>query len=239
MSILNSPKLNISALFKQLLPAQPCVLCGSMSRDGLWCAACNAALPYLSAPHCPICSLPTAQGEVCGHCLKKPPVFTRTIAAFGYQFPIDELIQAMKYRQMLSLSQIFAEKLARRIDMNNLPDALIPMPLHPAKLQRRGFNQAQLIAAQLAKTLHLPVLAEACHRLRDTPSQTGLPWHERGKNVRGAFSCDQDLSSRHIALVDDVLTTGASMNELAEAAIKRGAGEISVWVVARTLPHQQ
>ena len=238
LSILSAPKLNISAMFKQLLPAQPCVLCGSMSRNGQWCAACDAALPYLAEPHCPICALPTAQGEPCGHCLKKPPSYTRTVAVFGYRFPLDELIQGMKYRQMLALSQIFAEKLALRIDSSKLPDCIVPMPLHPAKLQQRGFNQAQLIAADLAKSLRIPLLAQACHRLRDTPSQTSLPWRERTSNVHGAFDCDMELQGKHIALVDDVMTTGASMNALAEAAKKRGAGEVSAWVVARTLPHQ-
>ena len=235
LSIFNDHKLNISTIFNQFIPAQPCVLCGSMSHYGIWCGACNAELPYLNAPHCPVCALPTPQGELCGHCLKKPPLFTRTIAAFGYQFPIDQLIQAMKYQEQLALSQIFSEKLVQRIDKSNLPDYVIPMPLHPVKLRRRGFNQAQLIAAILAKSLHLPLLAHACHRLRDTPSQTSLPWKERSKNVCGAFSCDMDLSGKHVALVDDVLTTGASMGALADAAQKQGAREISAWVVARTL----
>jgi ComF family protein len=234
LSIFNDPKLNISSLFGHIMPAQPCVLCGSMSHYGLWCEECDKAMPYLNAPHCPICSLPTAQGETCGHCLKKPPVFIRTVAVFGYQFPLNELIQAMKYHQMIALSHIFAEKLARRIDTNDLPYCIVPMPLHPAKLKRRGFNQAQLIASQLARHLRIPVLSQACQRLRDTPSQTSLPWNERSKNVRGAFSCDPDLSGKHIALLDDVMTTGASMNELAAAVKKQGAREISAWVVART-----
>lgn len=235
LSIFNKPKLNNSAIFKQLLPAQPCVLCGSMSHGGLWCGACDAAMPYLDMPHCPICSQPTPQGELCGHCLKKPPLFTRTVAAFTYSFPVDQLIQAMKYQEQLALAQIFSEKLSQRIDKTKLPDYLIPMPLHPAKLKSRGFNQAQLIAALLAKSLDLSLLTHACHRLRDTPSQTSLPWKERSKNVRGAFGCDVDLSEKHIALVDDVLTTGTSLNALADVVQKQGAREISAWVVARAV----
>lgn len=235
LSIFSGPKLNNSAIFKQLLPAQPCVLCGSMSHSGLWCQACDAAMPYLDMPHCPICAQPTPRGEVCGHCLKKPPLFSRTIAVYIYQFPVDQLIQAMKYREQLALAQIFSEKLLQRTDKNCLPDYVIPMPLHPAKLKSRGFNQAQLIAALLAKSLHLPLLARACHRLRDTPSQTSLPWKERSKNMRGAFGCNIDLSGRHVALVDDVFTTGASLNALADAVQKQGAREISAWVVARTI----
>ncbi len=144
----------------------------------------------------------------------------------------------MKYEEQLALSQIFSEKLLQRIDQKMLPDYVIPMPLHPAKLRRRGFNQALLVAAKLARTLDIPLLSHACHRLRDTPSQSSLSWKERGKNVRGAFRCNMDLSGKHIALVDDVLTTGASLNALADAVKKSGASEISAWVVARTLPHE-
>ncbi|MDD2722143.1 MAG: ComF family protein [Gallionella sp.] len=237
MSIFSPAGLNISAKIRQLLPAQPCVLCGAMSHHALWCEACDAALPYHDMPHCPLCALPTPQGETCGHCLKKPPAFDRAVAAFSYRFPLDKLIQAMKYGEQLNLSSIFAEKLLQRMDTAHLPDCILPMPLHPAKLGRRGFNQSQLLAARLAKDLGIPLLTHACQRLRDTPSQSSLPWKARTSNVRGAFQCDTDLSGLHIALVDDVLTTGASLNALSLAARKRGAAEISVWVVARTLPH--
>ena len=235
MSILRSVILNIRAGIKQILPAQPCVLCGCMSRDGLWCAACDRALPYLEAAHCPSCALPTPAGEVCGQCLKRPPLLARTTAVFGYAFPLDKLIQAMKYREQLALAHAFAGKLARRIDRTDLPDCIIPMPLHPAKLRQRGFNQSQLLAAGVARGLGLELLPHACRRVRDTPPQSALPWKERKKNMRNAFCCDTDLTGRRVALVDDVLTTGASLNALAEAVQKRGAAEISAWVVARTL----
>lgn len=236
LSILYHTDLNIRTQLRRLLPAQPCVLCGTMSRDGLWCAACNAALPYLNAAYCPVCVLPTPGGEICGHCLKQPPSFNRTIAVFSYAFPLDKLIQAMKYNGQLALAQAFARKLLPRIDKSNLPDYLIAMPLHPAKLRARGFNQSQLIAATLAHELKIELLTHACQRVRDTPPQSALPWDERRKNVRNAFSCDKDLNGKRIALVDDVLTTGASLNALAESVLKKGAHEITAWVVARTLP---
>ncbi len=236
MSILRNAILNICTEFKRILPAQPCVLCGSMSHDGLWCAACDRALPYLDTAHCPACALPTPNGEVCGQCLKHPPLFARTTAAFGYTFPLDELIQAMKYGEQLALAHAFAEKLAQRTDKNSLPDCVIPMPLHPAKLRERGFNQSQLLAAGIARELGLELLTHACRRVRDTPPQSALPWRERKKNMRDAFRCDTDLTGKRVALVDDVLTTGASLNALAEAVQKCGAVEIGAWVVARTLP---
>ena len=238
MSIFKDLKLNISAKFKQFLPAQPCVLCGSMSHFGLWCEPCDAAMPYLDTNVCPVCALPTTSGEICGHCLQTPPAYQHTQAAFGYQFPVDRLIQAMKYQEQLAVTGIFAEKLLSRVDKTHLPDYLIPMPLHPAKLKQRGFNQALLIARPLADALNIPLLTNACHRLRDTPSQTDLPWSERTKNVKDAFNCETDLTGKHVALIDDVMTTGASLNELARAVQKCGARDIRAWVVARTRSHQ-
>ena len=185
------------------------------------------------APHCPVCARPTVQGEICGHCLATPPAFNRTAAAFSYQFPVDRLIGLMKYHEQIAVTQAFAKKLIQRIDSTRLPDYLIAMPLHPAKLRSRGFNQAQLLAAPISHHFDIPLLSGCCHRLRDTPSQTSLPWHERHRNVRDAFGCERNLSGKHVALVDDVMTTGASLNELASAVKIQGAGEISLWVVAR------
>ena len=239
LSIIRKYFLNIGAKIKHFAPAQPCVLCGSMSHEGLWCGACDTALPYLDAPHCPVCALPAPTGEVCGHCLKEPPLFTRTTAVFSYSFPLDKLVQAMKYGEQLALAYAFAEKLALRIDKSNLPDCIIPMPLHPAKLRERGFNQSLLLAATAARKLDIELLANICQRVRDTPPQSALPWKERKKNVRNAFRCDRDMDGKRVALVDDVMTTGASLNALAEAVQKRGAAEISAWVVARTLPHKR
>lgn len=111
------------------------------------------------------------------------------------------------------------------------------MPLHPAKLKERGFNQASLIATPIANTLRIDMNDDACHRLRNTPSQTSLAWNERESNVRDAFDCTLNLSGKHVALVDDVLTSGASMNELAREVRNQGAHKVSVWVAARANSH--
>jgi len=231
--------LNSSSFIERFMPAQPCVLCGSMNREGIWCAACDADLPYHTEPHCPVCALPTSTGEVCGHCLSKPPLFTGTITAFRYAFPVDKLIQAMKYGEQLAIAEAFAKKLARRIDKTLLPDYVIPMPLHSAKLRQRGFNQSLLIADAIRKELDLKLLPNSCHRVRDTPSQSSLPWKERSRNVRNVFQCKLDLTGKHVAIVDDVMTSGASLNALAAALQKVGSIQISAWSVARTLPHHQ
>ncbi|MFZ5502434.1 MAG: ComF family protein [Pseudomonadota bacterium] len=237
MSIFGGTLQNIRLNFKRILPAQPCTLCGKMNVEGLWCANCDQSLPYLRVTHCPVCALPTPLGAICGHCLTHPPLFTRTTAVFTYTFPLDKLIQAMKYGEQLALAKPFARLLAQSVADTALPDCIIPMPLHPSKLRERGFNQSALLAADTARQLQRPLLMHACQRVRDTPPQSALPWKERKRNVRNAFHCSTDLTGKHVALVDDVLTTGASLNALAAAVKKTGASQISAWVIARTLPH--
>ena len=235
MSILARPLLNISAKLGQALPAQPCLLCGALSRHGAWCKACDSALPWLAAPHCPLCALPTHNGDTCGRCLKRRPQFDRTLAVFAYAFPLDKLVQALKFGEKLSLVNSLADTLAQRVTAR--PDSIVAMPLHPSRLRERGFNQSLELARRVANNLDIPLLPHTCQRVRDTPPQSTLTWKERGKNVRKAFTCAQDLSGRHVAVVDDVMTSGASLNEVALALRRAGAREVSAWVIARTLPH--
>ncbi len=175
--------------------------------------------------------------DLCGRCLSQTPAFDHTVAAFSYSFPLDKLIQALKYRDRLILVNFLAEAVMQRITL--LPDCMVAMPLHPLRLRERGFNQSLLLARRIARDLQIPLLANACERVRNTPPQSALPWKERDKNMRQAFACTApaDLSDKHVAIVDDVMTTGASMGELASALKRAGAREVSAWVVARTLPH--
>jgi ComF family protein len=235
LSILTDHFLNIRTKIRQALPAQPCLLCGAFSHNGAWCEACDSSLPYLTAPHCPVCALPTLNGELCGHCLKRMPKFDRTLAVFAYAFPLDKLVQALKFREHLMLVGGLAERLVQRVTIR--PDCIIAMPLHRSRLRERGFNQSQELARHVAKSLDIPLLPHACQRVRDTPPQSALKWKERGKNMRNAFTCTLDLSGKHVAVVDDVMTSGASLNEVSVALRGAGAAEISAWVIARTLPH--
>ena len=145
----------------------------------------------------------------------------------------------MKYGEKLALANAFAKKLTLRVEKNNLPNLIIPMPLHPARLKERGFNQSLLLAEKIAHELNIKHFPNACQRVRDTPSQSSLKWKERDKNVRDAFCCDVDLTGKRIALVDDVMTTGASLNALAKVIKKAGATHIETWIIARTLPHNK
>lgn len=212
------------------------MLCGAASFDRLLCVGCNADLSHYSAPACPICALPALDGNLCGACLNHPPAFDRTLAAFSYDFPIDHLLHAFKYAGNLALVEVLAEPLARQVATQPRPDLLLPMPLHPARLRERGFNQSLEIAKLVSRWLDIPLEARACRRIRDTPTQAKLKWKERRRNVRGAFSCDLDLSGKKVAVLDDVMTTGVTLDEISRVLRGRGATEVSAWVVARTLP---
>ena len=213
---------------------QPCLLCGADTTGSVLCLGCLADLPRLTGPRCPSCALPTPLGETCGGCLKHPPAFDATRAAYRYTYPLDALLQHYKYGQGLHLAGFLAEQLVDEIDRR--PDLILPMPLHPKRLKERGYNQAGEIAKRLANRLDLPLALSACTRTKDAPPQASLPLKERRKNIRGAFECKEDLSGKRIALIDDVMTTGASLNELAKTVKQAGAVAVQAWVVARTLP---
>lgn len=236
MSNLSAYILNGCVKFVHAILPHHCALCGASTLNRLLCTGCNADLSHYRVPACPVCALPTPNGQVCGDCLQHPPAFERTLAAFSYHFPIDRLLHAFKYSGNLALTEILAKPLAQLAADHPKPDLLLPMPLHPGRLQERGFNQSLEIAKPISRWLDIPLTADACRRTRDTPSQAGLKWKERRRNVRGAFACDLDLSGKRIAVLDDVMTTGATLNEISRILKERGAAEVSAWVVARTLP---
>jgi ComF family protein len=154
---------------------------------------------------------------------------------FAYRYPVDGLIHALKYRNRLALARVLGELLAQSVTFD--ADLIVPMPLAPARLAGRGFNQAQEMARVIAAQSGIPLLPHACRKVVDTPPQAALPWKERAKNVRRVFVCDADLQGKRVAVVDDVLTTGATLNELARVLRRAGAASVRGWVVARTLPY--
>ena len=218
----------------QTIWAQPCLLCGTRSPAAPLCPACQMDLPRLPDARCPQCALPGPGGVLCGTCLKRPPHFSTTRAAYIYGHPADILVQALKYRGELALAPYLARQLAKAAEAAPMPDLIVPMPLHPGRLRERGFNQAGEIARHLSRQLGIPH-AHACRRLRDTPPQVNLPLKARRRNIRAAFACERDLTGLRIALVDDVMTSGASLDELAVTVLKAGALEVEAWVVARAI----
>lgn len=200
------------------------------------CRPCHADLPWHRQPQCPQCALPTPGGETCGACLKHPPAFNRTHAALAYGFPLDRLIPRLKYHGQLAIVPVLGGCLAEAVATQPRPDLLIPMPLHPTRIRERGFNHATEIARTVAQQLSLPLDTTRSQRIRDTPPQMGLKHDARRRNVRGAFTCSGEVQGQHIALIDDVMTTGTSLDELAATLKRAGAREVTCWVVARTLP---
>jgi ComF family protein len=178
--------------------------------------------------------LPTPGSSVCGACLKKPPHFDATRAVFRYDFPLDRLIQSLKYAHRLACAGFLGRSLAR-VTLPFRPDLIVPVPLSSARLAERGFNQALEIARPLVRALDAPVELTRIHRRRDTTPQANLPWKERAKNVRHAFECEVDLTGLEVLVVDDVMTTGATLDELARTLKAHGAAQVSNLVVARAL----
>jgi ComF family protein len=221
-------------VFARLL-AQDCLLCGADSEEDILCRACAADLPRLNAFVCPRCALPTPHGETCGRCLSKAPSFDAALAAFRYDFPLDKLVQSFKYGHRLALGAYFGRQLAALAGTLDA-DLIIPLPLHPERLRQRGFNQALELARPISKACRLPIATSSCRRTRNTLPQADLAWRERVGNMRHAFLCTVDLSEKKIILVDDVMTTGASLDECARTLKLHGAAQITVLVVARALP---
>lgn len=166
--------------------------------------------------------------------MASPPDFDVTKAAFTYAYPISQVLQQYKYNQQLFLAETFAELMLNKLHANNI-DLIIPMPLHPNRLEERGFNQSLEIARVIGKRLNIAVNSQAVSRIKLSPPQASLPLKARVKNMKGAFNCNQDLSGMRIALIDDVMTTGASLNALAKAVKTKGAAHVECWLIARTL----
>lgn len=212
---------------------QDCVLCGDRA-PSLVCSACTNDLPVAPAG-CALCAAASTDGEICGDCLRELPQFDTTLSAFRYDFPLDRLIHAYKFNANLALTSLFAAALAARarIRGNAMPGVIVPVPLAKKRLAERGFNQSALIASQVAATLG--VSCESFHLLktRETVPQVGLDREARRKNVKGAFACNVSLNGQTVAIVDDVMTTGATLSEAARVLKVQGAARVEAWVIAR------
>jgi len=222
-------------ILKSILPGS-CLLCGADSQGSLLCPPCTDDLPRLSSALCPICADQTTHGERCGACLRETPYFERTIALFRYDFPADRIVHALKYGHQLAVAAWGAQGISERIGTAHY-DWIIPLPLHPERLRERGFNQSAEIAKALGNRTKIPVDRSNVLRTRATTPQADLPHKARHKNVRGAFECRADFSGKHVLLIDDVMTTGATANECARVLKLHGAAEVTVAVIARALKH--
>ena len=231
---------SIAAVAGRALP-QRCELCVAHTGDTLLCSACEASLPRIAAA-CPVCALPSARNAVCGGCLTHRPPFAATLARFAYAFPTDRLLQRIKYGGRIALAEWAGTALAATVRTSlagrtarDRPECIVALPLAASRQRERGFNQAREIAVHVARRTGLP-LADPLIRIAAGQPQVTLPWALRRRNVRGAFAARSNVRGARIALVDDVMTTGATLSEAARTLVDAGAERVECWVVARTPP---
>ncbi|MDQ2993869.1 MAG: ComF family protein [Pseudomonadota bacterium] len=223
---------------KRLIPGC-CLLCNQRSNTGLdLCTPCWQKLPWLRHA-CLQCAHPIEHqsARYCGACLSKPPAYDNTLTPFIYQDAIIPLMAKLKFHRNLSIGRLFGSLLARHIqerEIASLPTLLLPVPLHPRRLRQRGYNQAIIIAEHLSKQLNIPMNRTLCKRLRNTAAQSRTPAKERMQNVNNAFQITFRQPPQHVAIIDDVMTTGATVNALSKALKKAGVARVSVWCCART-----
>ncbi|MCG6941097.1 MAG: ComF family protein [Thiohalocapsa sp.] len=223
-----------------------CILCGAPGDDGLdLCAGCRAELPATGVA-CVRCALPLPEavlaaghgeeGPLCGPCRRKPPPFARAHAAFRYEQPLPALVGGLKFRGRLNTLRLMGLLLGESLAHagGERPAGIVPVPLHPRRLRQRGYDQALELARVVGRALELPVLARCCERTRSTPPQAALEAKARKQNLRGAFRATADLTGAHVAVLDDVVTTGSTVAEVARVLLRAGAGRVDVWCVART-----
>ncbi len=231
-------------LFKKfstwLLP-NICILCSNITdRAQDLCLPCLQQLPFLKQG-CTACAnlLPATQRDsLCGQCLQGKPPFDTTHSLFLYQPPIPKLVLDLKFHQAITHAKLFGELLTEKIQhewyqKNELPTAIIPVPLHAARLKERGFNQAIEIARPIANALKVPLLIHDAVRIKKTTPQATLPAAKRKSNIKNAFQFHKTYFNQHIAIVDDVITTGNTIYEFSRLLKKQGAAKISVWCCAR------
>ncbi|MEN8180682.1 MAG: ComF family protein [Pseudomonadota bacterium] len=228
-----------------ILYPRRCLLCGAPGIDNRdLCGPCAENLPHNRHP-CAICALPlpagAPEGSVCGHCTQQRPEFDRCYAALEYDHLTGPLISRLKFNRRLSHAGLLSELLCDYLERQQatLPQLILPVPLHRQRLQERGYNQALEIGRSVGKHFGLPVATRLCRRISATPAQTGLDRKARRKNLRRAFELAGSVNGMSIALLDDVVTTGATASELAGLLKKSGASRVDVWAVARTPDYQR
>ena len=227
----------INIIQDYLLPPT-CILCGNTGFNGRdICASCYQRLlrNNLCCYRCAVVfETPATSPLLCGRCLSTQPAFDETYAPFIYQGEMRHLITSLKFGAHYKNARLLGLLLADHLKQTaQSPDLILPIPLHKARYRQRGFNQAIEIAKTVSKELQIPLDLISCLRHRDTPHQTALTAKQRRKNMKNAFSIINPVPVQHIAILDDVMTTGSTAHELAALLKKEGVGKVDVWVCAR------
>ncbi len=227
----------LNIIQEYLLPPT-CILCGNKGLNGSdICMHCKEGLPrnkqccyrcaevLVTSSHLPL---------LCGHCLSSPPAFDETYAPFLYQGEIRHLITSLKFGAHYKNARLLALLLAEYLkESAELPDLIIPVPLHNSRYRERRFNQAIEIAKTVSKELFIPLDITSCLKHIKTPHQTTLTAKQRHKNIKNSFCITKPLDINHVAILDDVMTTGSTANELAKLLKTAGVNRVDVWVCAR------
>ncbi|CAH9019376.1 ComF family protein [Candidatus Nitrosacidococcus sp. I8] len=229
----------ILTALKQSLYPPTCILCGAAGDLGLdICTPCRLDLPLLGTA-CSQCanSLTKDTPTLCDDCQQHPPPQKNTLCPYIYDQPMDYLIQQLKFRHKLYLAPLLGELMVQflKTRLDTIPECIIPVPLHPKRLRERRFNQGLEIARPIARAFNIPIDYQSVERIRDTPPQLGLLQTDRKTNLRNAFLIKKDFRLKHIVIMDDVLTTGATVGELAKVLYQGGIERVDVWVCARSL----
>ncbi len=217
-----------------------CVLCDAkITMDISLCEACLHDLPRIKYS-CYRCGLPLENKleiTLCGQCQLSPPPIDYLISCLHYAYPVGYLISQLKFQYQLSHAKIFSQLLLTKLQtyykQSAMPEVIIPIPLHKRRIRQRGFNQALEIARPIAKTLNIPLGTQLIQRIKYTQAQSLLNAKERRKNLRNSFAITESISAQHIVLLDDVVTTGATVYELASLLKKQGVKTVGIWSVAR------
>ena len=223
-------------LYRKLFPI-PCLLCGLPAHKAPLCQPCIGELPWLETA-CPRCAMPLESAQICGHCLHSPPIQQHSFSLLRYQAAVPRCITRFKFHQQLQFAEFFAGHMAKQLlQRQDLPACLIPIPLHPRRLRSRGFNQSLEVATRLGQKLGICCRPELLQRIRNTPSQSQLHYRQRKRNIRGAFAPTAAALPSHVALLDDVMTTGQTVAEAARILQGGGVQIIEVWTIARAISH--
>ncbi len=210
-----------------------CFFCLTGCND-VWCNACEQDI-IINVGRCPVCARKTDNAARCGACINQPPYFYNSEVLFNYHYPAKQLIQDFKFNKRPELAGCFAKRLTDKIiRKSNLPEIIIPVPLHKTRQQERGYNQSLELAKNIAKRMGLPINTTLCKRIKNTSPQSLLTGQMRKNNVKGAFVLAENCPPEHIAIIDDVVTTGSTVNEIASLFIKAGSQRVDVWAIART-----
>jgi ComF family protein len=214
--------------------APRCLLCGESGAEGRdLCLPCAEALPWNRCA-CPRCALPLPAPDLCGACLQRPPPLSETHAIFVYGFPLDRLVPRFKFHNDLAAGRLMSELMVEAFSGLPKPAALLPVPLHDSRLRQRGYDQALELARPLARALQVPLRSDALVRTRATAPQSELDADARRRNLRRAFEVRAGASlPGHVALVDDVMTTGATLEAAARSLRRAGVARVDAWVCAR------